>query len=128
MSTSYQIGETVFLIAGLCCFIYAWFYLLKRSTETPVAWRERISLAAMIVASIALCLRFVMPAFLPSADWGTGVGVAAQVHSAAVWTKVGARSATVGLLLGLIGRPRLIVPISIASLSIVLFWVESTVP
>jgi hypothetical protein len=128
VSTTYRIGETLFLILGLCCFLYAWFLLLKRSTEPSVTWRERISLAAMIVASIALCLRFVMPAFIPAADWGTGAGVGAQVHAAAVWTKVGARSATVALLLGLIGRPRLIAPIAVACLSIVLFWVMSTVP
>jgi hypothetical protein len=118
--TSYRIGETVFLILGLCCFLYAWFVLLKRSTESSVTWRERISLVAMMVTSVALCLRFVMPAFMPAADWQTGVGVDAQVHSAAIWTKVGARSATVALLLGLIGRPRLIAPIGIACLSTVL--------
>jgi hypothetical protein len=116
------------LIVGLCCFVYAWFFLLKRATDPSFSWRERISLSALILASLAAALRFVMPAFMPTANWGTGVGVAAQVHVVAVWTKTGVEAACVALLLALIGRPRLIAPIAAASLSIAFFWILSTIP
>src|SRR5262249_41421065 len=113
---------------GFCCFVYAWFFLLRRSTDSSFSWRERISFLALILASSAAASRFVMPAFMPKANWGTGVGVAAQVHLEAVWRKIGVEAACVALILALIGRPRLIAPIATASLSIAFFWILSTIP
>ena len=66
---AFNIGAMVFLIVGLCCFVYAWVFLLKRSKDPAFSWRERVSFSALILASVAAALRFVMPAFMPSSPW-----------------------------------------------------------
>jgi hypothetical protein len=107
--------------AGLVGFAYAWFSLLKRSTDKSFGWRDWISVGAISLASLAVVLRFVMPAF-----WGTDFG--ARVQAAQAWTKVSVRICAIALVLGLAGRPRLIVPIAFASFGTMLFWVMSTIP
>jgi len=74
-----------------------------------------------MIASGAVLLRFVMPAL-----WGSDFG--GQVRMAQAWTKVSVRMCAVALVLGLVGRPRFIVPIVVASLATAGFWVLSTIP
>jgi len=69
-----------------------------------------------------------MPAFWPAADWGSGIGFSAQVQFAQLWTKIGVRTCAAALLLALIGRPRFIVLIAVASLATATFWLMSTIP
>jgi len=58
--------------------------------------------------------------------WGSDFG--GQVRMAQAWTKVSVRMCAVALVLGLVGRPRFIVPIVVASLATAGFWVLSTIP
>lgn len=128
MSTSVQVFILACCIAGLIGFAYSWFFLLKVSGQNSLRWRDWVSLAAVGLASVAVFLRFVMPALMPSADWGTGVGVGEQVHFVQAWTKVSVRICAVALVMALLGRPRLILPIVVACFGTGLFWVMSTVP
>ena len=121
MSTLSQVAWIAFLIAGLLCFVYAWFVLLKMSGDKSFRWRDRISVLALIIASGAVLLRFVMPAF-----WGPDFSGKVQV--AQVWTKVSVRMCAAALVLALAGRPRFIVPLVVACLSAAVFWVMSTIP
>lgn len=128
MSTSLQVALLTLMVAGLLCFGYSWFSLLKMLPDKSFRWRGRISLLALSMISVAVCLRFVMPALWPAANWSSGVGVREQVHFAELWTKICVRTCAGALLLALIGRPRFIVPIGVASLATAIFWVMSTVP
>ena len=121
MSTLSQLAWIAFLIAGFLCFVYSWFVLLGMSSDKSLRWRDRISLLALIIASGAVLLRFVMPAF-----WGSDFG--GQVRMADAWGKVSVRMCAVALVLGLAGRPRFIVPLAIACLATAGFWVMSTIP
>lgn len=121
MSTSVQVFVLIGLFAGLIGFAYAWFSLLKTSADKSFAWRDWISMGAIGLASLAVVLRFVMPAF-----WGTEFGM--QVRAAQAWTRVSLRICAVALILGLVGRPRLVVPIVFACFGTALFWVMSTIP
>ena len=121
MRTLSQLGWIAFLIAGLLCFVYSWLVVLGMWSDQFLRWRDRISLLALIVASGAVILRFVMPVF-----WGSDLG--GQVGMADAWAKVSVRMCAVALVLGLAGRPRLIAPLAVACLATAGFWVMSTVP
>jgi hypothetical protein len=121
VSTLSQVAWIAFLIAGFFCFVYSWFVLLRMSSDKSFRWRDRISLLALIIASGAVLLRFVMPAF-----WGSDFG--GQVRIADAWAKVSVRMCAVALVLGLAGRPRFIVPLVVACLATAGFWVMSTIP
>jgi hypothetical protein len=121
VSTLSQLAWIAFFIAGFFCFVYTWFVLLRMSPDQPFPWRDRISLFALIIASGAVVLRFVMPAI-----WGSDFG--AQVRMAQAWTKVNIRMCAVALVLGFVGRPRFIVPLVVACLATAGFWVMSTIP
>jgi hypothetical protein len=121
VSTLSQLAWIALLIAGFLCFGYSWFVLLRMSSDKSLLWRDRISLLALIIASGAVLLRFVMPAF-----WGTDFG--GQVRIADAWAKVSVRMCAAALVLGLAGRPRFIVPLVVACLATAGFWVMSTIP
>ena len=107
--------------AGLAGFGYSSYFLLKVSGTTGLRWREWISLSAILLVTVAGLFRLVMPAF-----WGTDFG--SQVRVAETCTKVSVRICTAALVLGVLGRPRLIVPIALASIGTATFWVMSTIP
>ena len=121
MNTSAEVLTLAAVIAGLIGFVYSWLRLLKTYGEESFHWRDWISLAALALASVALFLRFVMPAF-----WGSDFG--AQVRFAQTWTKVSVRICLMTLLLGIFGRLRLIVPIGCACFGTAVFWIMSTIP
>jgi hypothetical protein len=128
VSTLSQMAWIAFLIAGFLCFVYSWFVLLRMSADKSFKWRNRLSLLALSMASVAVFLRFIMPAFWPIADWSSGVGVGEQVRFAELWTKICVRTCAAALLIALIGRPGFIVPIAVVSLATASFWVMSTIP
>jgi hypothetical protein len=84
-------------------------------------WRDRISLLALVIASGAVLLRFVMPIF-----WGSDFG--GQVRMADAWGKVSVRMCAVALVVSLAGRPRFIAPLVVACVATAGFWVTSTIP
>lgn len=96
MSTLSQLAWIAFLIAGFFCFAYLWIDLLRVWSDKSLLWRDRISLLALILASGAVLLRFVMPAF-----WGSDFG--GQVRTAVGWTRVSAGMCVLALVLGLVG-------------------------
>jgi hypothetical protein len=126
--TLWEMAFIAFLVIGLLCFAYSWVSLLKMSADKSSGWKDRISILALSMASVAVFLRFTMPAFWPAANWSTGVGVGEQVRFAELWTRICVRTCAAALLVALVGRPRFIVPIAVASLATASFWVMSTIP
>lgn len=121
MSTLSQLAWIAFFIGGFFCLVYSWVVLVKTSPEKPRRWRDRLSLLALLLASLAAFLRFVMPAFWPP-DFGK------QVQIAVAWARVSVGMCAIALVLGLAGRPRLIAPIVVACFATAAFWVISTIP
>ncbi len=121
MNAFLDILTVAVVIAGVAAFFYAWFRLLKTSVEKLFSWRDGISMAAIALATVAVFLRFVMPAF-----WGSDFGD--QVRFADKWAAVSLKICALGLLVTFFGRPRLIAPIGIACVGTAVFWVMSTIP
>lgn len=121
MSRLSQMAWIVFFIGGFFCLVYSWVVVLKTSPEKPRRWRDRLSLLALLVASLAVFLRFVMPAFWPP-DFDK------QVQTAVAWTRVSVGMCAIAVVLGLAGRPRLIAPIVVACFATAALWVMSTIP
>lgn len=115
-------------LAGMAGFVYAWFFLWKVSVESGLRWREWVSLTALGLASLAVILWCVTLPFTPAANWGTGEGVDHQIRFVEAWTKLSVRICAAGLVIGLAGRPRLILPVSFACVGTALFWIMSTIP
>jgi len=109
------------LLTCVMGFFYSWFRLAQSYAEKSWRWRDWTSFAAMALVSVDILIRFVMPAF-----WGQDLGD--KVRLADKWAAVSLVVCAVGLLLGLLGRPRLIAPIASACIGTALFWVLSTIP
>jgi len=109
-----------FLFAGVMGFGYSWLWLLKKSADKTFGWREWISVIAIGLATLAVVLRFAMPAFWPAA-------LDMRYHAAQEWIRVSFGLCDAALIIGLAGRPRLIVPIALASCGTAVFWVMSTI-
>lgn len=108
--------------------IYGWFFALSRmETESP-SWRNRISIAALSLISLVAFLWPFMRALAPRVDWSTGGGEHDLALWIASWNKLALRMLLAALVLGLMGRPRLIIPILFASVGMAFFWVMSYVP
>jgi hypothetical protein len=128
VSTSVQVFILASCIAGLIGFASAWVSLFKRPENKFFGWRDCVSVGALSLASLAALLRIVLPGLMPAANWGTGAGVDAQIHVVQVLTKVSVRLCALALVVGLVGRPRFILPIALACFGTAVFWIMSTVP
>ena len=80
MSHLQQALILMFCFAGLIGLAYSWYFVLKASATKKFGWREWASIVAIGATSLAVVLRFVMPAF-----WGSDFG--GQVRIAQEWTK-----------------------------------------
>jgi|SRR5208283_407026 hypothetical protein len=109
-------------------FIYGWHFYITRIRHEPAAWRNRISVSSLTLASLGALLWPITMVFAPKADWRSYVGVAQQVQFVESWEKVAVRTLCIALILCFFGRPRLIIPIAIACLGTALFWFFSTIP
>jgi hypothetical protein len=121
LRTFWDILTVAIVIAGVIGFFYSWFRLIKAYRNKSFRGRDWVSLAAIVLVSVAVFLRILMPTL-----WGSDFG--AEVRFAEAWTRVSVRFCALGLLLGFLGRPRLIVPITLACLGVAVFWVVSTIP
>jgi hypothetical protein len=119
---------TVIVLLAPAGLIYGWFHYLTRMREEPACWRNRTTLLSLALVSLVALLWPVMAALVPRADWGSGVGVSHQVEWVEAWHKPIFRTLVVALVLGLVGRPRLIGPIAVACVGTALFWLFSTMP
>ncbi len=108
--------------------VYGSYFYSTRIRREPAAWRNRIRVSSLVLASLGALLWPVTMIFAPKADWRSYLGVAEQVHFVESWEKAAVRILLVAFVLCFFGRARLIVPITVASIGTTLFWLFSTMP
>jgi hypothetical protein len=74
------------------------------------------------LASVVIVLWPVLMVSMPGADWRSGAGVAEQTQWISFWVRTVFRALLAALILGLIGRPRLIFPIVVGCIGTGLLW------
>ena len=108
--------------------IYSWIFYSTRMRREPTSWRHRATLLSLTLVSLVALLWPVMAVLMPRANWGSGLGVDHQVQWVEAWHRPVFRTLLLALVLGLLGRPRLIGPIAVACVGTALFWFFSTMP
>lgn len=119
---------TILVLLAPAGLIYGWVFYLTRMRREPAGWRSPVTLLSLVLVSVTALLWPVMWLLIPPADWGSGVGVGHQVQWVEAWHRPIFRTLMVALVLGLLGRPRLIGPIAVACVGTALFWLLSTMP
>jgi hypothetical protein len=119
---------TILMLMAPFGFVYSWYFYFTSMPWKSSGWRGRVTLASLVLISLAVLLWPVMMVLMPAADWVSGAGVGHQVQW--VYARAGVASILLlaALLLGLFGRPRLILPIVVACIGAGLFWLFSTMP
>ena len=128
MTTTENIFDSVLVLLAPVGLFYGWFFYLARMRHEAFGWRNGITVVSLALVSLVALSWPVMALLVPRADWGSGVGVEHQVHWVEAWHRPVFRTLLAALVLGLFGRPRLILPIAIACIGTALFWLFSTAP
>jgi hypothetical protein len=120
---------TILILLAPVGLIYGWVFYSTRMKAEARSWRKRATLLSLILVSLVIVLWPVtMVVLVPRADWLSGAGVGHQVRWMEAWERGAFRALVVALVLGLFGRPRLILPIAVACVGTALFWSFSTIP
>lgn len=119
---------TVLVLLAPVGLIYGWVCYFTPIPTEPTGWRSRATLLSLTLVSLAGLLWLFTMINPPDANWATGAGVGHQL----AWVYARARFGLAGLLLAflisLFGRPRLILPITVACVGAGVFWIVSTMP
>ncbi len=128
MKSVENIVATVLILLSPMGLVYGWFFCITRMRREPRNWRSWTTLASLTLSSLALLAWPVMGVLGPKGDWGTGVGVREQMEWVEAWERVALRTLLAALVLGMLGRPRLILPIAVGCVGATLFWAFRTIP
>jgi hypothetical protein len=121
------IGVVLVLLAPVGL-IYGWVCYFTPASDEPGALRGRATLLSLALISLAAALWLITMLYLPGADWRTGAGVGHQIAWEYARARVALYASLAALVMCLFGRPRLILPISVACIGTGLLWVVSTMP
>ena len=121
-----NVVATILVLLAPVALIYGSVCYFTPRTEEPPSWRGRSTLLSLILASLVILLWPVMMVLMPGADWRSGVGVGHQVQWVSFWVRAVFRSLLAALILGVVGRPRLIFPIVVGCVGTGLLWLFST--
>jgi hypothetical protein len=126
MGVGDNVMTAIILIAPFAA-IYSWFYCITRLRKEPAHWRNRASVASLVLTSLAAALWplivLLMFKLIPNdKDWGV------RAAWAEAWHPHIFRALLAALVLSFLGRPRLIIPLALASIGTALFGVLSTAP
>ena len=119
---------TALIVLGPVGILYGWFFCATRVRREGSSWRNRISVFSLSLVSLVAASWPIMLGLMPHADWGTGAGVGHQMDWVEAWHKPVLRTLLAAMIVGLLGRGRLIIPIVMGGVGIGLFWVVSTMP
>lgn len=119
---------TILILLSPAGLVYAWIFYWVRMKTGPGNWRGHVTLASLVLASVAILLWPISRVLMPRADWSSGAGVAHQVQWADSWEKYAVRILLIALILCFFGRPRLIMPIAVACVGAALFWDFTNMP
>lgn len=121
-----NVVASVLVLLAPVALIYGWVCYFTPAQKELASWRGRATIVSLVLASVAILLWPVMMVLTPSADWASGAGVGHQVQWVSFWARTIFRTLLASLILGLIGRPRLILPIVVGCLGTGLLWLFST--
>jgi hypothetical protein len=120
---------TILILLAPVALIYGWVFYSTRMKAEPRSLRKWATFISLILVSLVIVLWPVsMVVLVPKADWLSGAGVGHQVRWMETWETIAFRALVVALVLGLFGRPRLILPIAVACVGTALLWLFSTIP
>jgi hypothetical protein len=122
-----DVGPIFVLLAPLGL-IYSWVFYFTRMRKEPAGWRSRATLLSLVLVSLAILLWPAVMVLTPGADWERGTGVGHQVQWVYARARVALGLSLAALVLSLFGRPRLILPITIACIGTGVLWLMSTMP
>ncbi len=117
---------TILVFPAPVALIYGWVCYFTPQTEEPPTWRGRVTLLSLVLASSAIVLWPVLMVTMAGAEWRSGIGVEHQFRWVSFWVRAVFRSLLAALILGLLGRPRLIFPIVVGCIGTGLLWLFST--
>lgn len=121
-----SVVATILVLLAPVALIYGWVCYFTPQREEAPRWRGRATLLSLMLASLVILLWPVMMLLLPEADWQSGAGVGNQVQWVSFWLRAIFRSLVAALILGLMGRPRLIFPIVVGCIGSAMLWLFST--
>ena len=127
MSVVANVVATILVLLAPMALIYGWVCFFTPVGEEPFGWRKGATLVSLVLASVVIVLWPVLMVSMPGADWRSGVGAAHQFQWVSFWVRTVFRTLLAALVLGLIGRPRLIFPIMVGCLGTGLLWMIGTV-
>jgi hypothetical protein len=113
---------TILVLLGPVALIYGWVCYFKPKTEEAAGWRGWATIVSLALASLVIVLWPVLMVMMPGSDWRSGVGVAEQWQWVLFWVRTVFRTLLVALILGAIGRRRLIAPIVFGCVGGGLLW------
>jgi hypothetical protein len=126
MTTS---GQVIWIIILVLMFgapvsiIYSWYYFLKRMLPTKRSWRDYMSVAATFLITIVAIAWIPCITYLRSEYIGPG-GLNWKVYEAlGQFLRPAILTIVLSILLGVVGRPRLIMPLMVGSLGTFCWWV-----
>jgi hypothetical protein len=123
-----NIVVTVVVFLAPASVIYGWYLFFVRVRNVETGWRSRVTFLSLFLVSLAILMWPVMAVFMPHADPIRNTGFEQQLYWGLVWGRIALIILLLALILGLIGRARLILPIVVACIGTGLFWIFSTVP
>ncbi|MGA2346934.1 MAG: hypothetical protein ABSF93_13065 [Candidatus Sulfotelmatobacter sp.] len=112
----------ILVIFAPVALIYGWVCFFTPVGEERFGWRKGATLLSLVLASVVIVLWPVLMVSMPGADWRSGAGVAEQTQWISFWVRTVFRALLAALILGLIGRPRLIFPIVVGCIGTGLLW------
>jgi hypothetical protein len=107
-------------------FILAWGWFRYLRIPNRSNWRSRASLIGLSAPILSGAIWVVLLAFAPILAWGYKPGTPRPLLEHLI--ALGAWIPTVGMLVGLVGRPSLTLAILPSSIGAVLFWYSTTLP
>ena len=110
----------VIVFASPIALLWGWVRYLRLRQESD--WRLRASVVGLTAPLVSVCLWAVMLVIARANEWHTPNFVVHRLITVGVWIPL------VGMLVGFVGRPRLILAIVPASVGTVLFWFGTTLP
>jgi len=117
---------TILVLLAPVALIYGWVCYFTPVSDEPFGWRKLATLLSLVLASVVILLWPVMMVLMPEADWQSGIGVGHQVQWVSFWVRAVFRTLVVALVLGLLGRPRLILATVVGCFGTGLLWLFST--
>jgi hypothetical protein len=112
----------IFVLLAPFGLIYGWVCYFTPASNEIRGWRNRATLVSLTLTSVVLLLWPVMMALMPAADWRSGAEMGHQVQWVGLRVKVAFRVLLTALILGLLGRPRLILPLVVGCTGTGLLW------